>query len=235
MNTTTEDEPAPRGVGNPAKRQRINLNGVTIRFARPGDDPLTIVEGLDLATSSGELGCVRGRSGSGKTSVLRVAAGLVPPSAGSVCWDGADIAGMSDDELAVRRRIFCGVVDQRAAMLPDFTALENVLLPAVPDRTTKQRTDRARHLLDELGLAGRADHRPGTLSGGERQRVALARAMILEPAVLIVDEPTASLDRRWADTVIDLLVATAETGTTVLAASHDPGLIERATVLLALD
>lgn len=213
----------------------IRLVGVTISYRRPGDQPLTIVNDLDFAVAPGQLLCIAGRSGSGKTSILRVAAGLAAPTTGEVFWQGEPIAGNTADQLARHRRALCGVMDQNAYLLPDLTALENVLIPAVPDRRTRSLRDRGRQLLRELGLEKRLDHRPAALSGGEKQRVALARALLLDPPAVIADEPTASLDRRWADTVIDHLQQATENGTAVLTASHDPHLIERGATILTLD
>lgn len=213
----------------------IRLDGVGISFARPGDETLTVVTDLDLQVLPGRFSVIAGRSGSGKTSILRVAAGLSEPTTGTVLWRGEEITGGSPDQLTRRRRALIGVMEQNAYLLPELTALENVLIPAVPDGRTRELRDRARQLLDELGLDQRTIHRPATLSGGEKQRVALARALLLQPPVLIADEPTASLDRRWADTVIDLLDRAAHDGTAVLAASHGPHLIDRGATALTLN
>ncbi len=213
----------------------IRLADVGISFPRSGDDALSIVTDLNLQVLPGRLQVIAGRSGSGKTSILRVAAGLAQPSSGAVFWKDQPIIGSTTDQLARTRRALIGVMDQNAYLLPELTALENVLLPAVPDRRTHELRDHGRQLLRGLGLDKRLDHRPASLSGGEKQRVALARALLLTPPVLIADEPTASLDRRWADTVIEHLDQAAQHGTAVLAASHDPHLIDRGATVLTLD
>lgn len=233
--TTESASSVPVETTIPRFGQLIGLVGVGVMFRRAGDDPLTIVTDLNLDLQGGQLLCIAGRSGSGKTSILRVAAGLTTPSSGTVRWRGTDIGPMTADGRARERRVFCGIVEQSAPLLDDLTALENVLLPAVPDRRTRELRGRAADLLGSLGLGGRLTHRPRALSGGERQRIALARALLLQPPVLIADEPTASLDRRWADTVIDTLTAAAGSGTAVLVASHDRHLIERSTVASTLD
>jgi ABC-type lipoprotein export system ATPase subunit len=138
--------------------------------------------------------CLAGRSGSGKTSLLKVAAGLMPPTSGEVSWDGTRITGLS----------------------------------AIPDRRAAELRPTAIALLDRLGVGHRADNRPDKLSGGERQRVAFARSLLLSPSVLMVDEPTASLDRHSADTVIALLRELTADGTAVLVSAHDPVLIAAA-------
>jgi ABC-type lipoprotein export system ATPase subunit len=169
--------------------------------------------------------CLAGRSGSGKTSILRVAAGLVRPTGGEVSWAGQPLSGLRDDAITQRRRDFVGYLDQGGVLIGGLTALENALMPAVPARRTRELTDRARQLLDRLGVGHRASHRPEQLSVGERQRVALARALLLSPAVLMVDEPTASLDRVNADSVIELLRSLAGEGIAVLVAAHDEHLV----------
>lgn len=207
---------------------RLALHGVTIRYERAGDEPLDIVRGYELRVRAGVMHCVAGRSGSGKTSVLRVAAGLARPAEGVVAWNGVPLDGLRDDAITQRRRGFLGYLDQGGELLPGLTALENVLMPAVPDRRTHELTGRAHELLGRLEVAHRAGHRPDQLSVGERQRVALARALLLEPALLVVDEPTASLDRVSADSVIALLRGLADEGMAVLVAAHDEHLVRAA-------
>lgn len=206
----------------------LEMRGVAVRYERPGSEALEIVDGYALTLRGGQLHCLAGRSGSGKTSILRVAAGLVPPNEGTVLWNGLEITGLADDVVTTRRRRHLGYLDQRGALIPGLTALENVLLPAVPDRRTREVARRARELLHELGVGERSGHYPERLSGGERQRVAFARALLLDPAVLMVDEPTASLDRASADALIEILLRLARQGTAILVASHDPALIAAA-------
>lgn len=206
----------------------VELSDITIRYERAGAEPLDIVVGYDLALEAGRMHCLAGRSGSGKTSILRVAAGLVRPSGGDVAWAGESLAALKDDAITQRRRDFIGYLDQGGVLVGGLTALENAMLPAVPGRRTRELEPRARGLLERLGVGHRASHRPDQLSVGERQRVALARALLLEPAVLMVDEPTASLDRASADSVIDLLTSLAAEGIAVLVAAHDEHLVAAA-------
>ncbi len=222
--TDTAVTPEPTATGAAA----LELRGVAIRFDRVDDEPLQIVDGYDLAVAAGEMHCLAGRSGSGKTSILRVAAGLVAPTAGEVSWAGERITGLSDDEITARRRTTVGYVDQGGVLVSGLTAIENVLLPAVPARASRRLAGAARELLDQLGVAGRATSFPERLSGGERQRVAFARALLLEPPIIMADEPTASLDRATADSVIGMLRALARRGIAVLVASHDQHLIDAA-------
>jgi ABC-type lipoprotein export system ATPase subunit len=201
---------------------------VSIAYARKGDEPLRILSNSDLTVREGRMHCVAGRSGSGKTSVLRVAAGLVRPSAGRVEWDGSELDGLSDDAVTALRRDHVGYLDQGGSLIPGLTVIENILLPAVPTRKVKDLGPHAGLLLEELGLAGLGNARPADLSGGQRQRAALARALLCSPRLLIVDEPTASLDRASADEVIALLMAQRDAGMAVLVASHDPHIIDAA-------
>lgn len=206
----------------------LELRAVSIRFERSGLEPLAIVDDYDLSLRSGTMHCLAGRSGSGKTSILRVAAGLVSPTSGEVIWAGDSLAGLKDDAITTRRRDTVGYLDQGGVLIPGLTALENVLLPAVPSRRSKSLSRRAYELLGSLGVAERAGSYPEKLSGGERQRVALARALLLEPTIVMADEPTASLDRSSADSVIRMLRTLADQGITVLVAAHDQHLIDAA-------
>ena len=203
----------------------VELSDVTIRYERAGSDPLEIVVGYDLALEAGRMHCLAGRSGSGKTSLLRVAAGLVRPAGGEVCWRGQPLSGLRDDAITALRRETVGYLDQGGVLIAGLGALENVLLPAVPSRRTRELEARGKELLDRLGVGSRASHRPDQLSVGERQRVALARALLLQPAVLMVDEPTASLDRASADDVIAVLGSLRDEGIAILVAAHDEHLV----------
>ena len=206
----------------------VELTDLTISYERAGDTPLQIVTGYDLELEAGRMHCIAGRSGSGKTSILRVAAGLVRPTGGDVRWAGQSLGALRDDAITQRRRDFVGYLDQGGVLIGGLTALENALMPAVPARRTSALEPRARELLARLGVGHRASHRPEQLSMGERQRVALARALLLQPAVLMVDEPTASLDRVSADSVIELFVSLAGDGIAVLVAAHDEHLVAAA-------
>jgi len=204
----------------------LELTAVSISYERAGQSPLRIVDDLGLDLRGGSLHCVAGRSGSGKTSLLRVAAGLMPPASGDVRWGGESLLGLTDDAISIRRRSTLGYLDQAGTLIPALTALENVLVPAVPGRRTAEFAPAAAELMDTLGIWKLAGGRPAVLSGGERQRVALARALLLDPPVIIVDEPTASLDRESADAVIAILRTLARRGKAVLVASHDARVID---------
>jgi ABC-type lipoprotein export system ATPase subunit len=208
----------------------VELEAVSIRYERAdaSASPVEIVADYDLTLDAGRMHCLAGRSGSGKTSILRVAAGLVRPTSGDVLWQGERLGVLRDDAITARRRDLVGYLDQGGVLLAGLTALENVLLPAVPGRRASALADRGRALLERLEVGHRAAHRPDQLSVGERQRVALARALLLEPQVLMVDEPTASLDRVTADEVIAVLSQLRDEGIAVLVAAHDEHLVAAA-------
>lgn len=209
-------------------RAVVELRQVEIAFERPEQDPLLIIDNYDLSLPRGTMHCLAGRSGSGKTSILRVAAGLVPPTSGTVAWNGEDVTALPDDQRTALRRTTIGYVDQGGVLVAGLTAIENVLLPALPGRNARRLTGTAVNLLDQLGVAARANYFPERLSGGERQRVAVARALLLGPAAILADEPTVSLDRATADGVIDMLTALTRQGIAILVASHDQHLIDAA-------
>lgn len=221
------------GEGQSRTDSLLTLDGVGIWF---DTTPVTeLCRDLDIAIRSGDFHCLTGRSGSGKTSILRVAAGLAEPRAGSVRWQGRAVATMSPDERARQRRELMGYADQSTVVVPGFTTWENTVLPAVPGRRTRAFADRAVELLEMVGLADRLHLPADSLSGGERQRAVLARALLLQPRVLVLDEPTASLDRVTADRLIDELSRYADQGGAILCASHDPHVIRQARTVTELD
>lgn len=214
--------------------QLLELRNVTIAFAGRAGRITVVADEIDLGLRDGRMHCVAGRTGSGKTSILRTAAGLLRPSAGTVSWNGESLDALSDDAVTARRANHIGFVDQHGSVLEGLTALENVLLPAVPRRTARQLQARGQQLLSQLGLDDVADARATELSIGERKRVALARALLLEPPLVIVDEPTAGLDRTSADEVLEMLTALRRSGTAILVASHDQAVIDAADVRTSL-
>ena len=190
-------------------------------------DTLTILQGVNLEINRGESVAIVGRSGSGKTTLLGLLAGLDTPSDGTVELDGAVISALSEDERARLRAHRVGFVFQSFQLLPPLTALENVMLPLelAGMETPEQR---ARELLERVGLGERLYHTPRQLSGGEQQRVAIARAFASEPLVLFADEPTGNLDNRTGQAVSDLLMAlNREQGTTLVMVTHDEHLAAR--------
>lgn len=216
----------------------LDLVDVVVRYpGRNEGGPLTALPSTSMSLAAGGFTCVAGRSGSGKTTLLHVAAGLLAPSSGEVLWRGSPVLRLREGERARRRRELFGFVFQAGGLIGSLTAAENVALPGAPAGRSRgfSRLARARDVLAEVGLLDRADHFPSQLSGGEQQRVGLARALYADPAALIVDEPTANLDRASADSIIEVMVELNRKGRGLLVASHDDHLITRAWVVLALD
>jgi putative ABC transport system ATP-binding protein len=201
----------------------IELRGVS-KTVMSGSAPLTILHSLDLDVPAGESLAITGPSGSGKSTLLGLIAGLDAPSTGRILIDGVDITELDEDRLARLRGEKIGFVFQFFHLIPSLTALENVLVPMeISGRAGA--LDRAKTLLDEVGLSGRGHHYPSQLSGGEQQRVALARALSNDPPILLADEPTGNLDSVNGRHIMDLLLQVNRTrGTTLVLVTHDASL-----------
>ncbi len=183
----------------------LQADAIDMQYETP-TEPLVVLRDVCLTLADGESASITGPSGSGKSTLLNILGSLEPPTSGSVIIDGCDPYALTAPELALFRNRHVGFVFQDHHLLPQCTVLENVLLPALADkRSGSGRLQRARMLLDRVGMAERLGHRPSEISGGERQRVALARALINEPALILADEPTGSLDRSTSEAVADLL------------------------------
>ncbi|MGC8762913.1 MAG: ABC transporter ATP-binding protein [Acidobacteriota bacterium] len=191
-----------------------------------GGRTLPVLRGVDLAVEEGEMVALTGPSGVGKSTLLHLVAGLDRPDGGTVRVAGVDVASLRGAEADAFRRRTVGVVYQFHFLLPEFTALENVLMAAVvAGERPRAARERARALLGEVGLGEREDHLPSKLSGGEQQRVALARALLNGPRLLLADEPTGNLDEETAGQVFGLLLDLRKRrGLTVLLATHNAGL-----------
>ena len=168
---------------------------------------LTVLRDVSVSLSPGDSACVMGPSGSGKSTLLYILGGLEPPSSGTVRLDGSDPYTLAADALAAFRNQQIGFVLQDHCLLPQCTVLENVLVPTLVGTADDGAAERARVLLQQVGLSERLHHRPGELSGGEKQRAAIARALIRQPRLLLCDEPTGNLDSETADVVAELLIA----------------------------
>lgn len=182
------------------------------------------VKNVNLEVEPGSFVVVRGRSGSGKTTLLNMLGGLDKPTTGTVTLDGQDVSTMDEPTLAEVRRKKVGFIFQAFGLVPILSAAENVEIPLRLVKTSAaERRERSRVLLEMVGLADRADHRPDELSGGEQQRVAIARALANEPRLLIADEPTGQLDSRTGRAIVDLLVALVHSeNIAAIVATHDP-------------
>lgn len=198
------------------------LDDVSRRFPTPGGGELTVLDGVSLQVSAGQTVAVLGPSGSGKTTLLNILGGLDRPTCGRILVGGVNVGELDGRELARYRSERVGFVFQEHHLLPQLTALENVLLPSLALGSCAAAESRARELLDAVGLADRSDHIPARLSGGERQRVALARALINGADLLLCDEPTGNLDRQTGQVVLSLLLQmAAEHGATVIMVTHN--------------
>jgi putative ABC transport system ATP-binding protein len=184
------------------------------------------LNGVSLTVETGEFAALMGPSGSGKSTILNLVAGLDRPTSGSVAVDGQDVARLSEAALARFRRDHIGLIFQFFYLLPNLTALENILIPGQL-KGNGANTPRARELLERLGIKDVADRYPARLSGGQQQRVAIARALINTPALLLADEPTGALDRHSGEQVMDLLMELHRDGQTILFVTHDARLASR--------
>ncbi len=199
------------------------LAGVEKRFDSPAG-PIDVLRGIDLEVARGESLAIVGESGSGKSTLLSLLAGLDAPTRGRVSVAGRDLASLSEGELARFRAAELGIVFQQFHLMSGLTALENVSLPLELQRAPDA-LERASAALAEVGLARRADHLPARLSGGECQRVAIARALVVEPALLLADEPSGSLDARTGDAVMRLLFELVDSQqTTLVLVTHSEAL-----------
>jgi lipoprotein-releasing system ATP-binding protein len=187
---------------------------------------LEVLRGIDLEIAPGERVSVVGASGVGKSTLLHVLGTLDLPTSGHILYDGRDITRLGPGQLAQFRNREIGFVFQFHHLLPEFTALENVMMPALIQRVSRREAmDRAHQMLARVGLSERLSHRPGELSGGEQQRVALARALILAPKLLLADEPTGNLDSVTGEGIHELLLElNRERGITMLIVTHNPEL-----------
>lgn len=199
------------------------------RTFRLGDSEVHALQGLDLRIDAGEYVAVMGPSGSGKSTLLNILGLLDQPSRGRLLLEGRDVTTLSPDEQAAVRSRRIGFVFQSFHLVPRLSAAENIALPMVlAGIAPKERQARVAQALKDYGLASRADHRPSELSGGQRQRVAIARATIMQPPLLLADEPTGNLDRATGDEVVRLLEELNARGVTLIVVTHDASLGARA-------
>lgn len=189
---------------------------------------LVVLRDVSLTLNSGESVAIMGPSGSGKSTLLNILGTLEAPSNGRVLIEGSDPFALSERELARFRNQRIGFVFQDHHLLPQCSVLENVLLPTLAGHGQTDGLERARHLIDRVGLSDRLEHRPAELSGGERQRVAIARALVNKPALLLADEPTGNLDGRTADSVAKLLTEVyRDEGAVLIVVTHSHELARR--------
>ena len=199
----------------------IKLEGITKSFGS-----LQVLKGIDLEINKGEIVSIVGPSGAGKTTLLQIMGTLDEPDAGTVQIDGTVVSRMKEKELSAFRNKNIGFVFQFHQLLPEFTALENVMIPAlIAGVSSKEANDRATKILDFMGLVDRASHKPNELSGDEKQRVAVARALINDPAVILADEPSGSLDTHNKEDLHQLFFDLRDRlGQTFVIVTHDEGL-----------
>jgi lipoprotein-releasing system ATP-binding protein len=215
----------------------VTLRGVRKSYNQGLPTEAEVLHGIDLEIARGEFAALIGPSGSGKSTLLNLLGLLERPTSGTYTLDGEAVQGLDDDGLTRMRRATLGFVFQFHHLLPAFSALENVTLPALArdGRVLPRLRERGRELLEAVGLQDAMDRRPTELSGGMQQRVAIARALVLEPALVLADEPTGNLDTASSDAVFELLRSMhAQVGTSFLVVTHDPRLAARCDRIIEL-
>ena len=200
----------------------IELRGIK-KIYKMGDQEVAALNGIDLDIVRGDFAALMGPSGSGKSTLMNLLGCLDRPTVGSYKLNGKEVAHLSDDDLAHTRNQDIGFVFQNFNLLSRISALENVALPLVYAGVgKKERTERAMHFLEAVGLADRAMHQPNELSGGQRQRVAIARALVNDPQIIMADEPTGNLDTKSTKEIMDIFQRLHENGRTVILVTHEP-------------
>ena len=208
-----------------------------IKQYKQSDAVVTAVNRVSLRVEDGEFVAIMGTSGSGKSTLLHLAAGLLRPNSGSVRIRGNELTAMTPDKLAAFRGQYVGVIFQKHNLIPQFTAIENITMPALMMKKSDYSYEHSlKKLTETLKLSDRLHHLPEELSGGQQQRVAIARALVNRPQVLFADEPTGNLDRANADEVLSLLLKTRkEFGQTLVMVTHDPQIAEKADRILYME
>ncbi|AQS48699.1 MULTISPECIES: ABC transporter ATP-binding protein [Thioclava] len=206
-------------------------------YNRGKPNEITVLKGLDLTIPKGQVVALVAPSGAGKSTLLHIAGLLDTPDSGRVLIDGEDLTGARDGKRTAARREKLGFVYQFHHLLPEFSAVENIVLPQLANGVSRKAAEeRAKDLLSRVGMAGRMDHRPSALSGGEQQRVAFCRALANGPSLLLADEPTGNLDPTTSDTVFDVLMGLVrETGLSALIATHNMELAAKMDRVLHLE
>ncbi|MEQ1705325.1 MAG: ABC transporter ATP-binding protein [Rickettsiales bacterium] len=206
----------------------LNLTSIT-KIYQQAESTLTVLNNLNLEVKKGEVVALVGQSGSGKTTLLQIAGLLDNPTGGEVKINGEDLSSAGDKKRTLTRQKNIGFIYQFHHLLPEFTALENVVLPQMIAGVSRaEAEEKAENLLGQLGLSGRLNHRPAKLSGGEQQRVAVARAMANNPALVLADEPTGNLDPKTAENVFSMFMKLAkDSGQSALVATHNMELARR--------
>lgn len=196
---------------------------IEIRNVTKSYGPLTVLHDVSLSIPESKIMAIVGPSGAGKTTLLQIAGTLDRPDTGTVVFDGVDLFSLKDKKLSAFRNSHIGFVFQFHQLLPEFSALENVAMPAlIAGRSRKEAFEEARRLLDDLGLSHRTDHKPAELSGGEKQRTAIARALINSPKIVLADEPTGSLDSRNRKEIQEIISGLCrERGQSFVVVTHD--------------
>lgn len=207
----------------------LELSDIT-KIYRTQGETITALDHVDLSIATGEFVAIMGRSGSGKSTMLNILGCMDKPTSGTYLLAGQDVSAMDDDALSQIRNDHIGFVFQGFHLLPRLSALENVMVPLRFASQEKQKNgeQRAKDLLDQVGLGERIHHMPNEMSGGQIQRVAIARSLINQPAVLLADEPTGNLDSAISQQIIDLLIELNQAGQTIVMVTHEPDIAENA-------
>ena len=209
-------------VGDEMAKYVIELSGIK-KIYQVGGQEVAALAGIDLNIAKGEFAALMGPSGSGKSTLMNILGCLDRPTVGSYKLDGQEVATLSDDELAVTRNRRIGFVFQNFNLLSRISAADNVALPLVYAGVgRREREDKAKKILDAVGLGDRAEHQPNELSGGQRQRVAIARALVNDPHIIMADEPTGNLDTKSTKEIMEIFEGLHQEGRTIILVTHEP-------------
>lgn len=218
------NSPETKNPADSAKREVLSALNVRKVFKSPDGSAIEVLKDASLSIASGESVSLRGESGAGKTTFMNIISGLETPTSGEVLWHGRRVDNLSNTAQAKARAGFMGFVFQQYCLVPELTALENVLLGCrILGRSASKHRAAASELLARVGLGDRTDYLPNKMSGGERQRVAIARAILNSPSIILADEPTGNLDESTAESVMDMLLGLCKDGgVSLLLITHNP-------------